>query len=163
MTLLDPITSQSFAMIDAELAALGIRLPTEHHPLVRRAIHSTADFTLAHALRFHPRAIKAGLAALGAGAAVVTDVNMVAVGLDRRRLATLGSRTLCRVADAEVAVEARATGSTRSAAGMRAALREAGAGAVHRAGVDRHAGFGPGAAGSPVGFGLSATQKRDSS
>ena len=127
---LDPITMQSFAIIDAELAELGIRLPVEQYPLVRRAIHSTADFTLARSLCFHPLAVKAGVAALQSAAPIVVDVNMVAAGVDRRRLEALGSRLLCRVADSDVAARSREARQTRSAAGMRAALLEAGAGAI---------------------------------
>ncbi len=127
---LDPITAESFAIVDAELAALGIQLPPDQHLLVRRAIHSTADFELAHTLRFHPQAIERGVATLRAGAAVVTDVRMVAVGIDRRRLHALGGRVLCQVAEQATADEARTTGATRSAAGVRLALREAREGAI---------------------------------
>lgn len=128
--MLDPITTQSFAIIDAEFASLRMEVPMEHYPLVRRAIHSTADFTLAQALRFHPRAIMAGQEALQGGTALATDVNMVVAGLDRRRLDVLGCRVLCHVADPTIAVAARAAGITRSAAGMRMALQAAGAGAI---------------------------------
>ncbi len=127
---LDPITAESFAIIDAEFAALRIQLPPDQHPLVRRAVHSTADFELAHTLRFHPQAIERGVAALRAGAAVITDVRMVAVGIDQRRLHALGGRVLCQVAEQATADEARFTGATRSAAGVRFALREAGEGAI---------------------------------
>ncbi len=127
---LDPITAESFAIVEAELAALGIQLPPDQHPLMRRAIHSTADFELAHTLRFHPQAIERGVATLRAGAAVVSDVRMVAVGIDRRRLHALGGRVLCQVAEQATADEARTTGATRSAAGVRLALREAREGAI---------------------------------
>lgn len=127
---LDPITAESFAIVDAELAALGIQVLPDQHLLVRRAIHSTADFELAHALRFHPQAIERGVAALQVGAAVVSDVRMVAVGIDRRRLHALGGRVLCQVAEQATADEARTTGATRSAAGVRLALREAREGAI---------------------------------
>lgn len=123
---LDPITTESFAIVDAELAERGVELPPEQYPLVRRAIHSTADFELAHALRFHPAAIQVGLAALRAGAAVVADVQMVAVGIDRRRLHRHGGQVLCLVGDPASADEAGATRTTRSAAGVRRALRQAG-------------------------------------
>ncbi|MDP9315987.1 MAG: precorrin-8X methylmutase [Chloroflexota bacterium] len=127
---LDPITAESFAIVEAELAALGIQLPPDQHPLMRRAIHSTADFELAHTLRFHPQAIERGVATLRAGAAVVSDVRMVAVGIDRLRLHALGGRVLCQVAEQATADEARTTGATRSAAGVRLALREAREGAI---------------------------------
>lgn len=130
MMTLDPITTASFRIVDGELAAQGVRLPPDQHALVRRAIHSTADFELAHALRFHPAAIDRGVAALHAGAAVVADVQMVAVGIDRRRLQALGGRVLCEVGDPVTTDAARAAGTTRSAAGVRRALAAAGEGAI---------------------------------
>lgn len=129
-TNLDPITAESFAIVDAELAVRGLQPPAEQRPLVRRAIHSTADFELAHTLRFHPEAVEQGVTALRAGAAVVADVQMVAVGIDRRRLYSLGGRVLCQVAEQATADEARSTGATRSAVGVRLALREASEGAI---------------------------------
>jgi precorrin-8X/cobalt-precorrin-8 methylmutase len=123
---LDPITAQSFAIIDRELAEQGIQLSPDQHPLIRRAIHSTADFELAQSLRFHPAAIECGVAALRQGVAVVTDVQMIAVGVDRRRLHALGGQVLCRVAEQATADEARTSGVTRSATGVRRALVEAG-------------------------------------
>lgn len=127
---LDPITTESFRIVDGELAALGVQLPPFQQALVRRAIHSTADFELAHALRFHPAAIDAGIAALQGGTAVVADVQMVAVGIDRRRLHALGGHVLCEVSGPATADAARAAGTTRSAAGVRRALEVVDDGAV---------------------------------
>jgi precorrin-8X/cobalt-precorrin-8 methylmutase len=127
---LDPITAHSFAIVDAELAEQGVSLPPDRRPLIRRAIHSTADFELAHTLRFHPTAIETGIAALRAGASLVVDVQMVAVGVDCRRLQALGGHVLCQVNEQATADVARVTGVTRSAAGVRRALQATGDGVV---------------------------------
>lgn len=123
---LDPITQQSFAQIDAELAVRGVRRAPAEHALLRRAIHASADFELIDTLRLHPAAIAAGIAALRRGARVVTDVRMVLAGLDRQRLARLGAQALCRVDTPATARLAQALGLTRSAAGLRRALAAAG-------------------------------------
>jgi precorrin-8X/cobalt-precorrin-8 methylmutase len=127
---LDPITTESFLQIDAELAALGLALSPDRYPCVRRVIHSTADFTYAETLHFHPRAIAAGLDALHAQAPLIADVQMVAVGIDQRRVQVLGGRTVCLVHDPATRQDAATTGSTRSAAAMRRAATAAGTGAI---------------------------------
>ncbi len=82
--------------------------------IARRMIHTTADFDLLGQIRFHPGAVGAGLAALRAGATVVTDTRMAACGIPARRLEPFGCRVACFVDDAEVAREAAARGLTRS-------------------------------------------------
>ena len=58
--------------------------------MVRRVIHATADFEFKELVRFHPDAIRAGVAALRGGCPVVVDVKMIAAGLSEDRLAAYG-------------------------------------------------------------------------
>ncbi len=82
--------------------------------IARRMVHTTADFELLEHIRFHPRAVEAGLAALRAGATVVTDTRMAACGIPCRRLVPFGGRVVSFVDDDEVAREAKRRGLTRS-------------------------------------------------
>jgi len=102
-------------------------------PVVQRAIHSTADFELGRSMVFHPRAVEAGIAAIRKGARVVADVQMIQAGISAAYLAEFGGRVLCYMADLDVAVKARAEGTTRAMQCMRKAAREA-PGAVYAIG-----------------------------
>lgn len=106
------IEAQSFAIIDAEVGAHPY--DQQQWPVVRRVIHTSADFDFARATWFSPGAVEAGLAALRGGAKILCDTNMVVAGVNKTRLAALGGSLACHVADAEVAAAAKAQGITRS-------------------------------------------------
>lgn len=74
-----PILEQSFATIDREIGEHSFT-PSEY-AIVRRVIHSTADFEFKHLLRFSPGAINRATAALRQGTPIVTDVSMVRQGI----------------------------------------------------------------------------------
>jgi len=78
-SLIHPILEQSFALIDQEIGAHSLA-PAEYE-IVRRVIHSTADFEFKHLLQFSPDAIEAVIAALGQGTPIITDVSMVKQGI----------------------------------------------------------------------------------
>ena len=110
------IERRSFEILSAEL---GDRtFPPLEEPVVKRVIHTTADFSYADTLAFSPGAVEAGLAALRAGATVVTDTNMARAGVSRAALAKVGGRVECFMADPDVAEAARAAGTTRAVACM---------------------------------------------
>ena len=118
------IERTSLAIITAELAELGLTPPPETAPVVKRVIHTTADFDYAKNLRFTPGAVAAGVAALRAGTPIVTDTNMALAGITKPGLAKLGGSALCYMADPEVAVAAKAAGTTRAVASMHRAAEE---------------------------------------
>jgi len=118
------IEARSFAIIDAEAGAHG--LPTGEWEVVRRMIHTTGDLSLAPSIRFSPDAIRAGVAALRAGAPIFTDSNMIRAGLSLARLrrvcpAYAAERIQCHVADADVAAEAVRSHLPRSLFALRKA------------------------------------------
>ncbi len=80
------IERRSFEMIAQELDAQGVRLDEETDLIVRRVIHTTADFDYAQNLVFSPGAIEAGRAALSAGVPVVTDTQMARAGINKKAL-----------------------------------------------------------------------------
>lgn len=112
------IEAESFRIIGAELEERGIVLPADQAPLVKRAIHTTADFDYARSLRFTPGAVEAGVDALRAGTALVTDTNMALSGVNRGACERLGVERFCYMADPQVAERARAENTTRAAAAV---------------------------------------------
>ncbi|NJN65596.1 MAG: precorrin-8X methylmutase [Chloroflexaceae bacterium] len=115
------IAADSFAIIRQRLTEMGHRFDPPMAVVVERIIHSTADFEFADLVRASPGALQAGKTALLAGCPIITDVNMVKVGISTPRLTRLGNVTYCFVASEEVQKRAEAEGTTRSALGMRAA------------------------------------------
>ena len=73
------IEAESFRIIGAELAERGIVLPADQAPLVKRAIHTTADFDYARNLVFTPGAVEAGVRALRVGTPILTDTDRKSV------------------------------------------------------------------------------------
>lgn len=118
------IERTSMGIITAELAARGLAVPPENAAVVKRVIHTTADFDYAENLRFTPGAAAAGVAAMRAGAVVITDTNMALAGITKPGLAKLGGQAACYMADPEVAARAKAEGTTRAVAAMHKAAAE---------------------------------------
>lgn len=110
------IEKRSFEIITRELG--GRTFPPDQDPVVKRVIHTTADFDYADNLVFSEGAVAAGREALLSGATVITDTSMAMAGINKRVLARLGSSVRCFMADGNVAAEAMARGVTRAAVSM---------------------------------------------
>ncbi len=123
-TLPADIERTSMAIITQELAAAGIELPPQHAAVVKRVIHTTADFDYAQSLCFTPDAVARGVAALRQGVPIVTDTNMAKAGVSKPSLAKLGGTVACFMADGDVARAAQENGTTRADAAMEKAARE---------------------------------------
>ena len=116
------IEHDSFSIIDAEAGPHNYT--AEQWPLVRRMIHANADFDFNGLTKFHPEAMRAGLAAiLKGGTPVVADTEMICVGLSKPRLAHFGMSTLHTISDTDVIEKAHAEGTTRAVQAMRKAHR----------------------------------------
>ena len=118
------IERTSISIITRELDELGLTPPPETAVVVKRVIHTTADFDYAKNLRFTPGAVQAAVRALQRGAVIVTDTNMALVGISRPGLAKLGCEAVCYMADPAVAEAAKQAGTTRAVAAMHRAARE---------------------------------------
>jgi len=119
------IEERSFAII-TEL--LGDRmLDPDNEAVIKRVIHTTADFDYADSLYFSPGAVQKAVRELRAGADIVCDTNMAAAGINKGVLQKLGGRVHCFMADADVAEEAARRGTTRAAVSMEKAARLKGA------------------------------------
>lgn len=115
------IERRSMEIIEEELGE--ICLPPMEKDVIKRVIHTSADFEYARTLRFSDAAVEWGLAALRQGCTIVTDTNMACTGISQAALDKLGCRKVCFMADADVAAEAKAKGTTRAAACMDKACR----------------------------------------
>ncbi len=116
----EEIEAESFRIIDAEAGDHG--WPPEEWQIVRRAIHTSADFEYAQAMVLSDDVIEKAVAALKSGAGIVTDTNMALSGISKPRLSSFGCSLSCHVADPDVAAEAQAEGVTRSITAMRKAV-----------------------------------------
>lgn len=115
------IEKRSFAIITEELG--GRTFPEGVAEVVKRVIHTSADFDYADNLCFSPDAVEQAKAALEAGATIVTDTNMALAGISKPTLAQLGGKAVCLMADEAVAREAKARGVTRATVSMEHAAK----------------------------------------
>ena len=119
------IEARSFEIIAKELADRGIALDAEKDPVIRRAIHTSADFDYAHTLCFSDDAVRIAKDLIRSGADIVTDTNMELTGINKKRLAAYGGSAHCYMADETVAAEAKERGVTRASVSMEHAARDA--------------------------------------
>lgn len=116
------IEQLSFQTIDGEAGDHGFS--AEQWPVVRRVIHTSADFEWQQMIRLHPQAIASGVAALRSGCAIFTDTHMARVGIRQRDLARFGGRVVCYMTDERVAETASREGITRARAAVSVAAPE---------------------------------------
>ena len=124
------IEDASMRVIEAEVGPHGY--DERQWQVVRRVIHTTADFDFAgaNAVVFSENAVEAGLEALRSGRAVVTDVSAVYGGMNKRNPELHGNQVVCRISDPQAARYASERGTTRSQAAMRMSAREIDGGVV---------------------------------
>lgn len=117
------IEARSMEIIGAELGARSF--PADQLPVVKRVIHTSADFDYADNLVFSEGAVARGIAAVKGGCTIVTDTQMAWSGVNKRVLEKFGGRAVCFMSDPDVAAEAKARGETRATVSMeRAAALE---------------------------------------
>jgi precorrin-8X/cobalt-precorrin-8 methylmutase len=120
------IEKRSFDILSAEADLSSI--PADRLPIVQRVIHATADFEFKNTLTFHPDAVACGLKAIKAGKDILTDVEMVKTGINKRWLSPWGGKVICSIQNtgAQGSSEPVAEGKilTRAERGIEAALKE---------------------------------------
>lgn len=119
------IEKRSFEIIDEIIGAEypNAVIDERYMPIIRRAIHTTADFSYLETLCFSENVIDKALAAINNKCTVITDTNMAMAGINKRLLAEYGAEIICYMADDEVAAQARQRGITRAAVSMEKAAR----------------------------------------
>lgn len=110
------IERRSFEIITQELGER--KLDPDKELIIKRCIHTSADFDYADNLCFSEGAVERALDALRQGACVVTDTQMGKSGINKRALARLGGEAYCFMSDEDVAAAAKANGTTRAVASM---------------------------------------------
>ncbi|MBR6473348.1 MAG: precorrin-8X methylmutase [Firmicutes bacterium] len=115
------IEKRSFEIITELLG--NRKFPEDQDSIIKRVIHTSADFDYADNLKFSDDAVEKGLQALRAGCDIVTDTNMAKAGINKGILASLGGEVHCFMADPDVAAEARERGVTRAMVSMEKASR----------------------------------------
>ena len=118
----DEIEKRSFQIIEEEAGTH--RFSAQQWPVVRRIIHTTADFEYLQTLRFHPDAVSAGIESIRSGRGVITDTNMVRVGIRSKDLQQYGGGVRCFMEDPQIHRIARQRQTTRAAAAVDAAVEE---------------------------------------
>jgi precorrin-8X/cobalt-precorrin-8 methylmutase len=117
------IEKRSFEIIEQELG--GRNLDKDKAMIIKRVIHTSADFEYVDSLVFSENVVEQALAAIKRGACIVTDTEMGKAGINKKVLEKYGGEVFCFMADEEVARIAQANGSTRATASMdKAALLE---------------------------------------
>jgi precorrin-8X/cobalt-precorrin-8 methylmutase len=122
----DEIEALSFKFIDREAGSHGFS--SEQWDVVRRMIHTSADFEYKRTVRFHPDAVAAGMTAIRSGKSIVTDTHMARAGIRQSDLNPLGATLKCYMSDTAVAETAKAAGTTRAHAAVDAAISDMGGG-----------------------------------
>lgn len=112
------IEKTSMSIIEGELAKRCLVLPVEYDAVMKRVIHTTADFEYVETLYFSEDAVKKGASALQKGAIIITDTNMAKAGISKATVQKLNGQVVCFMADEEVAAQAKKLGCTRAAASM---------------------------------------------
>lgn len=115
------IEARSMEIIQSELGERTF--PAEVLPVLKRVIHTTADFDYADNLVFSPGAVEKGIAAIQGGCAIVTDTQMARSGINKRVLEKFGGEAVCFMSDPDVAAEAKERGVTRAAVSMERAAK----------------------------------------
>ena len=115
------IENNSFAVIDEEVGDHDWNI--EQWEVVRRVIHSTADFEFKTIMHMHEKAIDAGIVALESGCNIIVDVKMITAGLNADRLGAYGCSVHSFISDEDVIKEAKEKNSTRAIVSMQKAKR----------------------------------------
>ena len=115
------IEKRSFEIITEILG--DTRLDPENELVIKRVIHTTADFEYVQNLIFSDHAVRKGIEALRNGCDIVTDTQMAKSGINKTILGKLGGQVHCFMSDADVAAEAKERGITRAIVSMERAAK----------------------------------------
>lgn len=110
------IEKRSFEIITQELG--DVKLDPLQAPVIKRVIHTTADFDYLKNLCFSEDAVNKFRQAIREGACIVTDTQMAKSGINKKELAKYGGEVFCFMSDEDVAARAKEQGSTRAVASM---------------------------------------------
>ncbi|MGN0277256.1 MAG: precorrin-8X methylmutase [Hominisplanchenecus sp.] len=106
------IEKRSFEIITEELG--NRTFPADQEPIIKRCIHTSADFDYADNLCFSENAVQRAKDAIRKGACIVTDTQMAKAGINKKKLAAYGGEVFCFMSDEDVAKAAKEKKTTRA-------------------------------------------------
>ena len=124
------IEDESMQIIENEIGPHSYN--EQEWPIVRRVIHSTADFDFArdNKMIFHKDAVKNGLDALKNGCNIVVDVNGIIGLLNKQNPKDFGNNVICNISEPSIMEAAKEAGKTRAQMSMRIAKEDMNGGIV---------------------------------
>lgn len=117
------IEKRSFEIITEILGDKDSQLDPRYSAIIKRCIHTSADFEYADSMYFTEDVNKIIQDAIKAGAYIVTDTNMAKAGINKKRIHEYGGEVFCFIGDEDVAEEAKERGVTRSLVSMEKAAK----------------------------------------
>ena len=131
------LTEKGQSIEDASMQVIEKEIGSHNYnekewPIVRRVIHSTADFDFArnNSIIFHNNAIERGINAIKTGCSIVVDVNGVVGLINKQRAKEFSNKIICKISDSEVALQAQKENKTKSQMSMRMASSDIDGGIV---------------------------------
>jgi len=118
------IENKSFEIITNELGEAVNKFTEDELKIVKRLIHTTADFEYADIIEISKDAIESGKKAIAEGNKIYCDTNMIVNGLSKKTMEKWDVSAYCLVSDDQVIVEAKERGLTRSIVGMEKAIKD---------------------------------------
>ncbi|SFA92830.1 precorrin-8X methylmutase [Acetitomaculum ruminis DSM 5522] len=117
------IEKRSFEIITQELKESGKEIDEKLAPIIKRVIHTTADFEFADLLAFSDDVVEKTMEAIKNGAIIVTDTKMAMAGINKKVIHKYGGDVYCFISDDDVAKEAKERGVTRASVSMEKAAK----------------------------------------
>ncbi len=114
------IEKRSFEIIESELPH---EIDPQLAPIIKRAVHTAADFDYVDNLCFSDKVVEKALNAIKNGASIVTDTQMVKAGINKAELKKHGGEVYCFMSDDDVREMAKKNKSTRARASMEKAAK----------------------------------------
>lgn len=118
------IERRSFEIIESEMGKSKDRFKEFEMPVVKRAIHTTADFNYGEIIEFSESFMDSASKAISGGCKIYCDTKMIVNGLSKKNLEKFGCTAYSLVSDPDVAAEAKRRGVTRSIVGMEKAAAD---------------------------------------
>ena len=124
------IEDESMRIIEDEIGTHPYN--EQEWPIVRRVIHSTADFDFArdNKIIFHKDAVQSGLAGLKNGCSIIVDVNGIIGLMNKQNPKDFGNNVVCNISEPSLMEEAKKQGKTRAEMSMRVAKEDMNGGIV---------------------------------
>ena len=124
------IEEESMQIIENEIGSHSYN--EQEWPIVRRIIHSTADFDFArdNKIIFQKNAVQSGLDALKNGCSIIVDVNGIVGLMNKQNPKDFGNNVICNISEPSIIEEAKKENKTRAQMSMRIAKEDMNGGIV---------------------------------